>query len=115
MFDVTLRPKQLRGKFRFLRPESTKEWQNVKYPGIYWGGEPGAALLTGHLVPEHFTIYSEKSGNELSKMLGIVPDNNGNITILEKFWGNYQEIMPIPNMMKKRSQPRVIDICRSGQ
>lgn len=87
IFHATLKPGLLKGRFRFIRPEAAKEWKNVKHPEVYWGGEPGAALITGHLTPEHFTIYSEKSGNELLKILGIVPDDNGNITIFEKFWG----------------------------
>jgi hypothetical protein len=87
MFHAAFRPKLIKGNFRFLRAEAAKEWKNANYPGIFWGGEPGAALITGHLVPENFTIFTDKSGIELVKMLGIVSDKNGNVTILEKFWG----------------------------
>lgn len=87
MYHAILRPKLLKGKFRFLRPEQQLQWRQLEPFGIYWGAEPAAALLTNHFRPEVFTIYTEKSGNDLLKQLKIVPDGNGNITVLDKFWG----------------------------
>ncbi len=87
MYHATFKPKILVGKFRFLKPESMLGWAHTNVTETYWGGEPGAAILTGHLTPELFTIYTRKTTNELMKMLGIVPDSNGNITVFEKFWG----------------------------
>jgi hypothetical protein len=91
MYHTTLRPRLIKGRFRFIRAEGAKEWKELASAGVYWGGEPGAALLTNHITPGHFTIYSDKSGNELLKMPGIFPDINGNITLLEKFWGQSHE------------------------
>ncbi|ACU57517.1 type IV toxin-antitoxin system AbiEi family antitoxin [Chitinophaga pinensis] len=87
MYHATLRPKLLLGRFRFLKPESMFGWEHFSLSETYWGGEPGAAILTGHLTPEQFIIYTRKSPNELIKMLGIIPDSNGNITVFDKFWG----------------------------
>ncbi|HEY1202727.1 MAG TPA: type IV toxin-antitoxin system AbiEi family antitoxin [Niastella sp.] len=87
LYHASLRPRLIKGRFRFLRQEIRMNWQQLKSTGIYWGAEPGAALLTQRIIPEYFTVYTEQSGNELVKLLGVVPDNDGNITVLEKFWG----------------------------
>lgn len=92
LYHAVLRPKVLIGRFKFLRLDQSSEWQTLKTSGISWGGEPGAALLTGYLRPQNFTIYSEKSANELLKQLKIVPDKDGNIMILEKFWGEMKDV-----------------------
>lgn len=88
LFHVVLYPKILIGRFKFLRPDQYADWQSLETSGFYWGGEPGAAMLTGYLRPQRFLIYSEKPVNELLKTLKVVPDKNGNIIVLEKFWGD---------------------------
>ncbi|WP_158559101.1 type IV toxin-antitoxin system AbiEi family antitoxin [Deminuibacter soli] len=94
MFHAIIRPKLQKGRFRFLRTENAATWQDINDTDIYWGGEPGAALLTGHITPENFTLYSGKPGNELLKLLGMVPDNNGNIVLLDKCWGTLPGAAP---------------------
>lgn len=88
VYHATLQPKQYSGRFRFVTPQHAKNWDKINNPEIIWGGEAGGAILTRHLTPEKFIIYSNKPGNELLKLLGIVPDELGNITIFQKFWGN---------------------------
>lgn len=92
LYHAVLRPKILIGRFKFLRPDQYSEWQTLKTSGMHWGGEPGAALLTGYLRPQSFVIYSKKSANELLKQLRIVPDKDGNIIILEEFWGEMKDV-----------------------
>jgi hypothetical protein len=63
----------------------------------YWAGEPGADLYTNFLSPEKFTLYTTKTGNELVAQLKIVPDEKGNITVLNKFWNDWQGDRSIAN------------------
>ena len=97
MFEVTLKPKLIKGHFRFLRSEQQQQWHNIKAGGIYWGGEPGADLYTHFLNPEKFTLYTNKTGNELVPQLKIVPDEKGDITILDKFWNDWPGDRSIAN------------------
>jgi hypothetical protein len=87
VYNALLKPKLIKGKFNFL--PGTKRETNIE--GIYWGGEVGAELLNAPITPENMTIYTDKSGNDLVKILRIVPNNEGRITVLEKFWGDLQE------------------------
>jgi hypothetical protein len=86
LFHVALRPKLVKGRFRFLQEQQQKNWKDLPTTGFCWGGEPGANLLIDHLEPQTFTIYTSKTTNELVKQLRIVPDPNGNIEILEQYW-----------------------------
>lgn len=82
-----LRPKLFMGIFA---AEKYDWWKGVgsdiQNYGAKWGGEVGAAKLTGHLKPEKVTIYMPKEGgkrllidNHLRK------DKNGNIQIYKTF------------------------------
>lgn len=86
-YPEKLRPKLLIGTFT---AEKYDWWQNVDTNivnyGAKWGGEVGAAKLTGHLKPEKITVYMPKEGgkrllidNRLRK------DPNGNIQIYKMF------------------------------
>tara|TARA_R110002050_G_scaffold299947_1_gene467054 strand:+ start:3051 stop:4070 length:1020 start_codon:yes stop_codon:yes gene_type:complete len=63
-------------KDRFLRPN------------VWWGGEPGAALLTDYLYPEKYSLFTTLSAKEIMTDLKLVPDPNGKITLYQPFWGN---------------------------
>jgi hypothetical protein len=75
---------------RFIKPELTQNWQNLQIAneeGItLWGAEPAAALLTNQLVPEKFTIYTTENWQNLGQEIGLVPDPNGKVEILQIFW-----------------------------
>lgn len=86
LFHVTLRPKLIKGRFRFFDKQQQDKWKNLSPVGFCWGGEAGADLLTNHLEPQTFTIYSSKTTNELIKQLKLVPDTEGSIEILEQYW-----------------------------
>ncbi len=51
-----------------------------------WGGEPAAAILTNQLAPEKFSIYTNESWLNIGQDLGLVPDSNGSVEILQLFW-----------------------------
>ncbi|NJN27428.1 MAG: hypothetical protein HC819_16360 [Cyclobacteriaceae bacterium] len=78
-----------------LRPKLVKErctlkgnWQEKHFDKhtTVWGGEPAADLLTNHLRPEKFLIYTKKNRIELIKTYNLMPDKNGETEILEMFW-----------------------------
>ncbi|RZJ65041.1 MAG: hypothetical protein EOO45_17160 [Flavobacterium sp.] len=88
MYRVTLRPKQLVGKFRFNKKEDRENWHShaASDLGIYWGGETAGAILTKYLSPEVYTIYSDQDRFDLMKKMKIVPDHNGEVELLRPFW-----------------------------
>jgi hypothetical protein len=89
LYPLFLRPKLRTGSFRFLTSQSNDVWRSLQPEGVYWGGEPAGDLYTNQLVPETFIIYTTRRSNELVKLLKIVPDENGNIEVLQKFWTDW--------------------------
>lgn len=107
LFNAVLKPKLKRGRFRFLNNTDLLNWREAG-TGIkgtfYWGAEPAAALLTGHLHPEFFTVYTKDQKTNLMKQLRLVPDVKGNVEIMDIFWNpkmadylnnNYQTVPPL--------------------
>jgi len=89
-FNTVLRPRIVRTKMKFLNPQAAAEWKKLelrKYTGnILWGGEPGGAILTNYLKPEKFVIFTNYDLPTIAKNLKFVPDQEGEIEILQKFW-----------------------------
>jgi len=86
-YHDVLRPRLLKKQMRFSKKETLSNWKSLslKEKGL-WGEEPGASLLTNHINPETFTIYTFESWQNLSAELGLIPDENGNVEILQQFW-----------------------------
>jgi hypothetical protein len=82
----TLRPKLQLYTYRFAQKERAATWKDQPVEGFYWGGESGAALLTGFLSPEKFTIYTNQHRTEVMQRLRLVPDDQGPVEILQQFW-----------------------------
>lgn len=93
-YATVLRPKLKKQRFALKG-----QWQNLKFDNnkTLWGGEPAADILTNHLRPEKFLIYTIENRMELIKKYRLVPDNNGEIEVLEMFWKpqNEQTVPPI--------------------
>jgi hypothetical protein len=85
-FCSTLRPKLLQGRFRFATPAKREQWKKIKLNKAWWSGEPAGAILTGHLHPEKFTLYSDLPKTELIKQFQLMPDANGELELLRPFW-----------------------------
>jgi hypothetical protein len=81
-----LRPKLVAHRFR---SKGGEWWTAVPSlgEGHYWGGEVAAARLTGLLQPERATIYSRGDVDRLSAAAGLRPDPEGDVEVLEAFWG----------------------------
>ena len=86
-YHDVFRPRLLKKRMRFSKKETLSDWKLIplQEKGL-WGAEPGASLLTNHLNPESFTIYTAESWQSLSVALGLIPDENGNVEILQQFW-----------------------------
>ncbi|PIQ48400.1 MAG: hypothetical protein COW03_10260 [Cytophagales bacterium CG12_big_fil_rev_8_21_14_0_65_40_12] len=78
-----------------LRPKLVKEryalkgqWQDVAFDNhkTLWGGEPAADILTNHLRPEKFLIYTQEDRMDLIKNYRLMPIKNGEIEVLDMFW-----------------------------
>lgn len=94
IYPVVLQPRLRIGMFRFLSPGS--HWPRELPDGTYWGGEPAGELYTHRLVPETFTLYTDRPATELVKKLRIVPDEKGNIAVYQKFWRDRPGLAKIP-------------------
>lgn len=104
-YNAVLRPRIMRKKMRFINEDAQHQWNNVNRPvheiwdynnninnnSILWGGEPGGAILTGNLRPEKFTVFTDLDLSEVAKYLKLVPSENGEVEILQKFWKNGSE------------------------
>lgn len=80
-----------------LRPKIVKEryalkgnWQELTFDNkiTVWGGEPAADLLTNHLRPEKFLLYTQENRMDLIKNYNLKPDINGEVETLDMFWNN---------------------------
>jgi len=82
-----------------LRPKLVKErytakgdWKEIQFDNhnTVWGGEPAADMLTNHLRPEKFLIYTKEHRMDLIRNYRLMPDKNGEVEVLEMFWMNNQ-------------------------
>lgn len=93
-YQDVLRPRLVKKQMRFVKSEAIQNWKEIyldNKDGItLWGGEPAAALLANHLVPEKFCIYTTQSWQNAGQDMGLVPDINGNVEVLQVFWKRKQ-------------------------
>jgi hypothetical protein len=89
-YNDILRPGIIKKRMRFASIEKYSNWDTLPIQDIgdvnLWGGEPGAAILTGQLQPEKFTIYTNGNWQSIAGTLKLIPDENGEIEILYMFW-----------------------------
>lgn len=91
LYRAVLRPKLVKGTYRFMKQEDYKCWQDIVQKDFLWGAETAGALLTNYLSPEIFTIYTHLNPSKLMKELKLIPDKNGKIEVLEQFWEGVYE------------------------
>ena len=100
-YHDVFRPRLVKKQMRFTKLESAKNWQQLplnQEEGItLWGGEPAAAILTNQFSPEKFSIYTDENWQTVGQDLGLVPDNEGTVEILQLFWkdnNNAKQVTP---------------------
>jgi hypothetical protein len=92
-YNEKLKPTLHIGNFRFINPEDFNTWKelNIDTNFTCWGGEAAGNIYTGFLLPQILTLYTNENKLDLMKNYRLVPDNKGNITVLERFWRFGQE------------------------
>ncbi|MDR1883391.1 MAG: hypothetical protein LBR26_11520 [Prevotella sp.] len=86
-YNQTLKPKLLLEQMTFRNNEKRNKWLTMTLPeGMYWGGESGANLIDNYLYPGTFDIYSEVPARMLLPTGFVVPKEDSEIKIYQKFW-----------------------------
>ena len=62
-----------------------------------WGGEPAGDIITNHLRPEKFIIYTKETTKDLIKNYKLFPDDDGEIGVYDMFWNNNYNTNTAPN------------------
>lgn len=90
VFNKILRPKLKKRSFRSVGHPSVRSLFELYFDGKI-GGELAAEQLSARNIAEKATIYTKGSFVELAKELGLRPDAEGPITLMEQFWNNAAE------------------------
>lgn len=87
-FAERLRPQLLRGRYQFVSGDRKADWKGIplRGPATLWGGEPAADLLTDHLRPGRWTVYTREKTSAVCRRMEAVPDPEGPIEMLDLFW-----------------------------
>lgn len=96
-FEQTLKPTLFKQRFRFQNKD--KDWRTVPLntDKTVWGGEPAGDIITNHLRPEKFTLYTKETTKDLILNYKLLPDDNGEITVYDMFWNNDYDTNTAPN------------------
>lgn len=74
-------------RYQPLGRTNVQLFRNEEFNGdAYWGGEPGAALLTSYLKPEKFVLYTSLSDRELLKKYKLQKTPTGELHVRQPFW-----------------------------
>ena len=87
-YPKVLKPTLSLTRLKFASQAAYFKWAEI-WPGnqqLQWGGEPAGALLTKHLRPGAFTLYSRLTKAETMIALRAIPDPEGPIEVLKTFW-----------------------------
>ena len=99
-YNQTLKPKLFLKKMSLVKPERIKNWKDIKLPqDACWGGESGANLTDGYLIPEIHTIYTGGDSNEIIRTSRILPSSEGEILVYKKFWTGIEENHIAPKIL----------------
>ena len=82
-YQTTLRPLLKRGKYTMRNNEKQLGLNTEK---TVWGGEPAADILTHHLRPEKFILYTRENQLNMMKNYRLMPDEAGELEVFEMFW-----------------------------
>ncbi|MEQ8910341.1 MAG: type IV toxin-antitoxin system AbiEi family antitoxin [Vicingaceae bacterium] len=95
-YATDLRPKLIKDRY-----DLKDNWQelNLDSKQTVWGGEPAADLLTNHLRPEKFILYTKEDTIDLLRNYRLVPDKKGAVEVLDLFWNNLEEEKTTPPIL----------------
>jgi len=83
-YDRKLRPSILIGKYRQL--DSSVSIQLTE--NSLWSGEKAAEIMHLNIKPQHKIIYTQLDSVHIIKKLKLIPDDMGNIELLNIFWNS---------------------------
>ena len=99
-YNEFLKPKLLINRMTFRSPEHRRKWKEMLLPeGMYWGGDCGANLVDGYLIPGEFEIYSDVASSLLLRTGAVMPAPNGEIRIYKKFWIGESKLNLAPKLV----------------
>jgi hypothetical protein len=84
-FAERLRPRLITHRFRATRSDWWPK-TDITSADLLWGGEVAGARMTGHLKPEHITIYARVLPDAWVVRSGLQRDAEGEIMVLSPFW-----------------------------
>jgi len=85
-FAEKLRPKLFIGRYRFKNFNDHIKWRSLELPAdTSWGGEAAAEFLEKSRAGI-LTLYTSINADDIAERMNLVPDDNGKIEILKKFW-----------------------------
>tara|TARA_R110000868_G_scaffold105784_1_gene290480 strand:+ start:784 stop:1773 length:990 start_codon:yes stop_codon:yes gene_type:complete len=73
------------GNFTFTKDKFEILESNPEFE-TRWGGESGAAMLTDYLIPEKYTLFTNRPKQDLIKNYRLLPKDDGEITVYKPFW-----------------------------
>ncbi|WP_224994944.1 type IV toxin-antitoxin system AbiEi family antitoxin [Cesiribacter sp. SM1] len=115
-YQQTLKPKLRKKTFRAL--DKHQDWKILQLPDqTYWGGANAGDLLTNYLIADHWTLYTAQESMVLMKAFKWVPDPNGTIMVIEKFWKHEHPDTCVPPLiayadLTEGDNPRYIETAR---
>lgn len=98
-FDQTLRPAVFKQRFRFQNRDQNWRDIHLNTNKTLWGGEPAGDILTDHLRPEKFTLYTTETNKDLMIDYKLIPDEEGEIWVYETFWNNTLNEKTVPKQL----------------
>lgn len=110
-FTDELRPRLHVDNFEFLDETDQRDWKTLQLEeGTFWGGEPGADLLTENLKPAEYTLYTHKTKAALMTDYRLKPKQEGRVKVYKPYW-------TIKTEHKKTAPPLVIytDLMTTGE
>ncbi|CAH8282666.1 hypothetical protein EV196_10561 [Mariniflexile fucanivorans] len=98
-FEQTQKPSIFKQRFRFQN--DNQDWRNIPFnhEKTVWGGEPAGDIITNHLRPERFTIYTKETNKDLMLNYRLLPDDEGNIWVYDMFWTNNMNTNTAPKQL----------------
>lgn len=87
-YNEVVKPKLFIRAMSFREQGKRNAWQGISLPkGMSWGGDCGANIIDGYLIPSEYEIYSSVPAASLMAT-GKVSNIAGEIRIYSKFWND---------------------------
>ncbi|WP_445731744.1 type IV toxin-antitoxin system AbiEi family antitoxin [Mariniflexile sp.] len=98
-YEQTLKPTLFKQRFRFQN--KNQDWKTLEFntDKTVWGGEPAGDIITNHLRPENFTVYTKETNKDLMLNYRLLPDDEGDIWVYDMFWKNNINTNTVPKQL----------------